>query len=147
MDFVMGKPTKGTTENTRPQHRTSPLCWAARLLSLGYGLLIALYALGALILTLIGHVSRGETGESALGLLSGLPFFIPLVLAVMAWRWHLAGGLLITAGSVALYLFFALSGNMQWGVHLYVLPLLVGGLLHLLVWYKEKRTDHMPQPA
>jgi len=65
----------------------------------------------------------------------------------MAWRWHLAGGLLITAGSVALYLFFALSGNMQWGVHLYVLPLLVGGLLHLLVWYKEKRTDHMPQPA
>jgi hypothetical protein len=147
MDFVMSKPAKGTTEDMKLQHRTNPLCWAARLLALGYGLLIALYTLGVLILTLIGHVSRGETWGSALWLLTGLPFFVPLVLAVVAWRWHLLGGTLIAAGSVALYLFFALSGNMQWGVHLYVLPLLLGGLLHLLVWYKEKRTDHMPQPA
>ena len=46
-----------------------------------------------------------------------------------------------------LYLFFALSGNMQWGIHLYMLPLLAGGLLHLVIWYKEKRADHMPQPS
>jgi hypothetical protein len=129
------------------QHGTGPLCWAARILALGYGLLIALYALAALIMTLIDHVSRGESAVSAAWLLVGLPFFIPLALGAIAWRWHLIGGALITAGSVALYLFFVLAGDMQWGVHLYMLPLLAGGLLHLVVWYKEKGTDRMTQPA
>ena len=131
------------------QHRTSPLCWAARLLAMGYGLLIALYTLGALIVTLIGGVSRGDTGEWALWLLSGLPFLAPLALAVIAWRWHLVGGTLITAGSVALYIFFffARSGNMQSGIHLYILPLLAGGILHLVAWHKERKAGQLPQTA
>ncbi len=128
-------------------HKASPLCWAARLLASGYGLLIALYALGAFIVTLIGHVSRGGNTEFMLGLLFVLPWFIPLALAVIAWRWHLVGGTLITAGSAGLYLFFAHSGNMQWGIHLYLLPLLAGGILHLLAWHMEKRTRQLPQLA
>ncbi len=129
-------------------HKASPLCWAARLLSLGYGLLIALYALGVFIAASVGRgISRGEAVEWVLGLLFILLWFIPLALAVIAWRWHLVGGTLITAGSAGLYLFFAHSVNMQWGIHLYLLPLLAGGILHLLAWHMEKRTRQLPQPA
>lgn len=143
----MGRQAELNGDQAVKEHKTSPLCWAARLVALGYGLLIALYTIGALILTLAGSLSRGETWGAAFWPLFWLPFFIPLVLAVVAWRWHLVGGALITTGSVALYLFFIFSGDMQWGIHLYMLPLLAGGLLHLLAWYKEKRTRQVPQMA
>lgn len=143
----MRKSVKLNNDQVIRQHRTSPLCWAARLLALGYGLLIALYVLGTWILVLMGKTSRGQTAEAMTDLAGWLPFFIPLVLAVVAWRWHLVGGTLITAGSAGLYLYLLLVGNMQWGVHLYVLPLLAGGLLHLLAWHKEKRADQMTQPT
>lgn len=53
----------------------------------------------------------------------------------------------MTAGSVALHFFFlVVSDHAQWAMHLYILPLLAGGLLHLLAWYKENRTFHAPEP-
>ncbi len=121
-------------------HRASPLCRAARLLALGYGLLIALYVLAVFMMVIAGHVSRGEEWGSVIWLLSGLPFFLPLLLAVLAWRWHLLGGALITAGTMALYLILALAGDVQWGVHLYLLPLLAGGVMHLLAWHAERKS-------
>ena len=128
------------------QHRASLLGWAARLLSLGYGLLISLYALGAMIMTLIGNVSRSETWGVAHWLLSGVPFFVPLALALIAWRWHLLGGTLLAAGGVALhFFFFAVSDHMQWAMHLYISPLLTGGLLHLLAWCNENWTYRTPE--
>ncbi len=125
-------------------HKTSPLCWAARLLPLGYGLLIALYTLACFIMVTAGHVSRGEEWGSVIWLLSALPFFLPLLLAVLAWRWHLLGGALIAAGGLALCLFFAFSSDVQWGVYLYLLPLLAGGFLHLLAWRQEKKGEDAP---
>ncbi len=133
-------------DNPAKQHRTSPLCWAARLLALVYGLLIALFMFGVWMLALIGHLSRGETKLAMLGFLSLLPFFVPLILAVIAWRWHFVGGTLIILGSAAVYLCLIIGGDMQWGIHLYMVPLLAGGLLHLLAWHKEKRSDQVPQP-
>ncbi len=88
---------------------------------------------------------RGEEWGSALWVLTGLPFLLPLALAGLAWRWHLLGGALITAGSVVLYLLLGLAGDMRWGVHLYMLPLLAGGILHLLAWHKERKSDTTPQ--
>lgn len=142
----MHLPAEANDNPARP-YRTGPLCWAARLLALGYGLFIALYALGAWVLVLIGNVSRGQTEEGVIDLLRWLPFFIPFILAIVAWKRHLIGGTLITAFSAAVYLYFTILGDMQWGVHLYMVPLLTGGLLHLLVWHKEKKSERVPQPT
>ena len=77
-------------------HKTSPLCWVARLLSLGYGLFIALYVLGTGFPTLTDYASRGETGELLSALLRWLVLYLPLVpAAIIAWRWHLVGGTLV----------------------------------------------------
>jgi hypothetical protein len=138
---------KGKSDRAMQHHKTSPLCWAARLLSLGYGLFIALYALGAGSPIVIEYASRGEIEKAVSALLNWLPFFIPLVPAVIAWRWHLVGGTLITAASVAFYLVFMFSSGTQWGAYVCVIPVLAGGLLHLVVWYKERRTNRIPLPA
>ncbi len=143
----MRNSAEGRNGSVMQRQKASRLCWAARLLSLGYGLVVALYALGAGHPIVIEYASRGEIEESMFALLNWLPFFIPLVLAVIAWRWHLVGGTLVTAVSGAFYLYFILSSGTQWIVYLYMLPILAGGLLHLVAWYKEKKTDQVTQPT
>lgn len=129
-------------------HRAGPLCWAARLLSVGYGLLIALYALGVFVAASVGGgISGVGTAEWVVGLFLILLWFIPFALAIVAWRWHLLGGSLISAGSVALYLVFAHAGSITWGTYLHVLPLLAGGLLHMVAWHMEKRAEQVPLPT
>ena len=125
-------------------HTASPLRWAARLLALGYGLLTALYLLGCALLIAIGASSRGETAETMLYLLAWLPALVPLLLAVLAWRRHLLGGALITASAVALYAFLGFRDSLQWGWHVYLVPWLAAGLLHLLAWHMEKKGEAAP---
>ncbi|MDM7998611.1 MAG: hypothetical protein QUS33_01070 [Dehalococcoidia bacterium] len=129
-------------------HKASPLCWVARLLALGYGLLTALYALGVFIAASIaGGVSRGEVGEWVLGFLFILLWAIPLALAIIAWRWHLLGGGLIVVGSMALYVVFSHASSITWGTHLYMLPLVGAGLLHIAAWHVEKKAHQLPPLA
>ena len=125
-------------------HTASPLCWAARLLALGYGLLVALYILACAILIATGAASRGETAERLLYALAWLPGLVPLLLAALAWRRHLLGGALITAAAVALYAFLGFRDSLQWEWHVYLVPWLAAGLLHLLAWHREKKSEAAP---
>ena len=122
------------------------LCWAARVIPLAVGLAIGLPWIAFWIVTSIKEVTDGDGLWPILGLLGLLcSYLIPLLAALIAWRWHLLGGMLLVLGGATLYLFFVLGGDMQWGVHLYVPPLLLGGILHLLVWRKEKVNELAPR--
>ncbi len=141
---MMRDRTVVTRHRTVLLHRTNPLCWAARLLAAGYGLLVALYLLGCAILIAIGASSRGETAQTVLYLLAWLPALVPLLLAALAWRRHLLGGALIVAGGAALYVFLGFRGSLQWGWHVYLVPWLAAGCLHLLAWRKERKGEAAP---
>jgi hypothetical protein len=124
--------------NTSPdsmnvERKTSALCWSAR------------------VVTLVG------------ALLIGFPWSIygiglTLLVAIIAWRWHLPGGILIILPTVAwliyvlvAYMFFnerPVSEYEFWDIYPFLLalaaPFLSGGVLHLIVWWKEERKKQIP---
>lgn len=66
-------------------------------------------------------------------------YWIPVLLAVIAWRWHLVGGVLLTLASVVGVVRLAQIHNSDWSAYLVLMLLLVGGTLHIIVALRQKR--------
>ena len=124
-------------------HGTGIVCRAARILSLGYGLLIALFMLGVAVMIFVQNASDGKAIEAIAYLAGWITFLIPLALAIIAWRSHFVGGLLTVVAAVIVYVLLIVAGDMQWGIHVLMIPFVVCGLLHLLAWRQEKKTDQL----
>jgi hypothetical protein len=73
-------------------------------------------------------------------------YWIPLLLALIAWRWHLLGGLFIVVGSLSAYIRLATIEDPQLGAYLWVTPFFIGGILHMLVGLRDRR-HHAVQPG
>lgn len=126
-------------------HRSGTICYAARMLSLGYGLLIALFMLGVAVMLFVQNANNGRAIEAIAWLASWTAFLIPLALAIIAWRWHFVGGLLSMATWLIVCTALLAAGDMQWGVHALLAPFMIGGLLHLAAWRQEKKADQLQQ--
>jgi hypothetical protein len=75
-------------------------------------------------------------------LVAAAPWFIylvPLLLALIAWRWHLLGGVLIVVGAMLAYIRLGTVGGTTWAIYLILLPLLIGGILHIMVGLRDRR--------
>ena len=123
------------------------LCWAARLVSLTVGALLLLTALSVALLW-AADILDYEQGASVLILLS----CVPPLLAGIAWRRHLVGGILMLLLATAL-LTYSIATVHDWdstapfNVFTLLPPsvvLLAGGVLHLIVWSRQTRDESKP---
>jgi hypothetical protein len=143
----MSKISKVSVDSSRkPAHRKG-WCWAARIISLLPAITplvwIAAYAAA------IDAVAYGI--DATLGF---VVFALSPLVALIAWRWHLVGGLLLTipAGFNVCLIAVSLINGDPYGyyeldqsfVARAILPLwmamFIGGLLHLIAWWKERVT-------
>jgi len=70
---------------------------------------------------------------------NAVPWLVLLILVLVAWKWELAGGILITLSGLFLIYFFNFSGSDFWWSTFFLtllIPLL--GSLLLLSWYMRK---------
>ena len=126
-----------------------PMLWIARLLSLAPGIFIAIMNIREVLrrlrtdgpsLDFVNFVMDGE-------------FFLVLSLipAVIAWRWHRLGGILLILTGCAIlgydiHLISTFEGTWNFGPVFYLFYMLIpfsliitaGGVLHIVYWYKEK---------
>ena len=134
--------------SSRPEHGKA-LCWAARIVSL-------LPGIGATAYVSIDTASWAAKYGDVWDIFQtvGMSFFILVLPALVGWRWHLAGGLimmlessvniLMIANSIATnnpYAYFEADPSY---VLRAILPMwvtiLVGSCLHLMAWARETRT-------
>lgn len=117
------------------------LCWMARILSLP----VAIFG----VIWMFYVPTTWEGGSDSVPLLLPLDL-IPLVLALIAWKWHLVGGTLLSAFGILLGVMGISSFSEEGPNHdyLYLTPigavLLTGGLLHVLAWAKERSGKRTP---
>jgi len=139
--------SKVSVQNGRGAIHGNALCWAARIISLLPGTGATAYvsvttAIWAAQYGNVGHIFQNATMFFAILVLPGL----------IAWRWHLVGGIimllestyniLMIASSIANhdpYAYFELDPSY---VLRAILPMwmtiLVGALLHLIAWGRER---------
>ena len=101
------------------------------------GVLVALWLVPAFVIMLID----GAPAHELLWFVVGL---VPLLLAALAWQWHLVGGTCIILSTAALFLYVLFEKPYeQWffvfTVSPFALVFFAGGVLHLVVWWKERR--------
>ena len=122
------------------------LLWAARRMPLIPGIWFLWISIGMIV-----NLVRGDFHSAGLSFwIAPTLLSLPLLLAVIAWRWHLIGGVLIilfTTASVSCQLY----GSSFWGVFdlftYYALAIgfgpwllfFAGGILHLIAWRQEKK--------
>ena len=135
--------------NTRKSAHGKPLCWAARIVSLIPGIGYTAYASVDAAIWAARYGDVWDIFQTA-----GMLFVLLVLPALVGWRWHLAGGLimmlessvniLMIANSIAThdsYAYFELDPSY---VLRAILPMwvtiLVGSCLHLMAWARETRT-------
>lgn len=123
-----------------PRVHGRALCWAARTVPLVIGLWIAASVMIAYIDALLPHDYEVEM-EDPLG---GLIWLVPLVLAAIAWKWHLAGGISIALATAAFFVYFVLRPPYEaYSYYIIYFPwalvFLGGGILNLIAWARERQ--------
>lgn len=144
------KLSKVSTEaNDRPIHG-SFLCWIARIIAL-------LPGIGATTYVWIDSVKFAIKCDAGWeNYIAGIPLLCLLVLpGLIAWRWHLLGGIILAFVSafniflIALSIYYSnpylyLELEQYFVLHT-ILPfwvmILIGASLHLFVWWKERRSS------
>jgi len=129
------------------QHKSSALCWAARLMTMVPALVLAAWSIGAYATANSHHI------EPSLYLFDAVLFAIGFLAGVIALWQHRIGGLcllLVALVYVMHGLFWQQDvGDTPWWVGLsfhlpFVIALLAGGILHLLAGRREKRLRANP---
>jgi hypothetical protein len=123
-------------------HKTSAVCWAARLVTVVPALALAVWSVGAYA------TADSHNADPGLYLFDAALFGIGLLAGVIAFWRHRIGGLTLLLVALA-YIIHALlwqqdRGDTAWWVALlFYLPfvgaLVAGGILHLLAWRREER--------
>ncbi|MDM8000675.1 MAG: hypothetical protein QUS33_11985 [Dehalococcoidia bacterium] len=113
------------------------LCWAARIIALCAAGCLAL----GVILPVVESILHGDAAEDYYSVWS-LLWFMPLVAAVISWRWHSFGGSLMIIAAIGVGANMALNASPSGPEYLVVqipiaLVFLSVGILHLMVWWKE----------
>lgn len=115
------------------------MCWVAGIVPLFVGI-----PLVGWMLYLPFYWTTAGGGDDPVPILLPLNL-IPLVLAIIAWKRHLAGGILLIAFA-ALTVTVGILSFAEEGTHdfQFLTPigavLLMGGMLHIFTWFKEART-------
>jgi hypothetical protein len=115
------------------------LCWAARIIPLAIGFWIAAWVMIAYIDVLLPHDYEVEMLDP----LAGLIWLVPLVLAAIAWRWHLIGGISIVVATAAFFFYFVSRPPYEaYSFYIMYFPwalvFLGGGVLNLIAWARER---------
>ncbi|MDM7999453.1 MAG: hypothetical protein QUS33_05485 [Dehalococcoidia bacterium] len=69
-------------------------------------------------------------------------YVIPVLFALIALRWHLLGGGLVVATALVGMGRLVQIGSDQWAVYLMLMPLLIGGMLHIMVGLRDRTRKH-----
>jgi len=125
-------------ESSRESVHGKALCWAARIVSLVVAIPCVLW-----MFYLLWELTTTYVNDPTPQLLP--IWLIPLVLALVAWRWHVVGGTLQGAFAI-LVLVVGINSRTEEGPNhdfLFLTPigaaLLIGGMLHIMAWVKEGR--------
>ena len=129
------------------QHKSSALCWAARLMTMVPALVLAAWSIGAYATANSHHI------EPSLYLFDAVLFAIGFLAGVIAFWQHRIGGLCLLLVALV-YVMHGLFwqedvGDTPWWVGLsfylpFVIALLAGGILHLLAGRREERLRANP---
>ena len=141
-DTKIGK--MGDRETGKPVHGRA-LCWAARIISLLPGLAAAY----ASIHTVIWAAKYGNVGD--IFQTASMCFAILVVPGLIAWRWHLAGSVLLAVPALMLvFVPFTSEIDRSYGL-LCILPLglalFAGAFINLMVWVWETEGNRGPRQA
>jgi hypothetical protein len=142
-------PTQGMSEdemsaiavdNVRRSGRSDALRWTARIATLTIGVLLALAALVTFLRVLLSHYDD----VAARNLMTALAGFVPLLLATVAWRWHLAGGSLVVFPGTVFVSYCIVRLPYESVVFYYLvwpsaMVFLAGGVLHLVVAERDRQ--------
>jgi hypothetical protein len=120
-------------ESPSEERGTSALCWAARTVPL----VVAIPLVAWMFYLLWVHTTTYVNDPAPLPMLA--VFSVPLVFALIAWRWHLVGGVLLSAFAALVIVVPLILTGSDFLLILVGAVLLAGGLLHLIVWWQEKR--------
>jgi hypothetical protein len=128
-------------DNVRRSGRTDALRWTARIATLTVGTLLALAALVTFLRVLLSH----DDDAAIRNLMTVLAWFVPLLLAAVAWRWHLAGGLLIVFSDTVFVSYCIVWLPYESVVFYYLvwpaaMVFLAGGVLHLVVAERDRQS-------
>jgi hypothetical protein len=104
------------------------------------GAWIALGVMGSYIYAIWPHDYEVQMHEP----LTGLIWLVPLVLAAIAWKWHLVGGMSIVLATAVFFLYFVLrppyeAGTFYFVIFPWAMVFLGGGILNILAWGRERR--------
>ena len=73
---------------------------------------------------------------------NALPWLVLLLAILMAWKWELLGGIIVTILGVGLLYFFNFSGpNFWWSTFLLTLSIPLLSTFFILSWYLRRGTD------
>jgi hypothetical protein len=131
------------------------LARAARLIALIVGIQsLLMVGIPVSILVLIDAMRSGvDANVQSPDIVLLVGGFVPIVLAIVAWRCHLVGGLAIVLFTAA-FLPFALQRVfldeyqrwISYPFHLSMaIPFFIGGMLHLVVWRIERQSKKRQQ--
>ncbi len=118
------------------------LCWIARVFSLPVAIFGVLWMM---------YLPTTWGGSDSVPWMLPLDL-LPLIFALIAWKWHGIGGALLSGSGILLVVVGILARSTE-GSHdfLFLTPiggvLLAGGLLHSAAWMKERRTALVPASA
>jgi hypothetical protein len=105
--------------------------------------LIILLAVGMLVFIFALLSGSEEYGGGLKGIIknspNALPWFGLLILVFIAWKWQLAGGILITALGIFLMILFNVLWEFNWAPFIVsVIPVIFGAML-ILSWCMARR--------
>jgi hypothetical protein len=112
------------------KRRTSALCWAARIVPL-----IVVIPLVPWMFYVLVFTYRNDAPP----FLAEAAFLSPIVSALIAWKWHLVGGALLSALAILVIVVPMVLTGFDFLLTLFGTVLLAGGILHLIVWWQERR--------
>jgi hypothetical protein len=125
--------------NMRRRMHGKAWCCLARVFAMAFGLCLALGVMLAYLDALLPHDYEVEMQDP----LAGLIWLVPLLLAAVAWSWHLVGGVSIVLAAAVFFSYFLLKPPYEAATFYFVclppaLLFLAGGVLHLIAWVTER---------
>jgi hypothetical protein len=135
--------SKVSVQNGRGAIHGKDFCWAARIVPMAIG---AWLAVGVMITYIYlyyviwPHDYEVEMHDHVAVLI----WLVPLVLAAIAWKWHLVGGISIVLATAAFFLYFVLrppyeAGTFYFTTFPWAMVFLGGGILNIRAWARERR--------
>jgi hypothetical protein len=118
------------------KRKCSTLCWAARIVPLTVAIPLVAWMF-YLPLVVWNTSARGDDPVPLL-----LPVdLIPLAFALIAWKWHLVGGLFLTSLAILVIAVPLVLTGYDFLLILGGTVLLASGILHLIVWWAERQRE------